>query len=82
LDLKIIATFNTDIGKIDPALLRKGRMFYEYRFRSLKPDEGNNLLNFMGINRTITETMTLAEIFNAEDNHADNSFEERRIGFV
>lgn len=82
LDLKIIATFNTDIGKIDPALLRKGRMFYEYRFRSLKPDEGNKLLNFMGIDRTISEPMTLAEIFNKEDNHADNSFEERRIGFV
>jgi hypothetical protein len=82
LGLKVIATFNCDIGKIDPALLRKGRMFFEYNFNKLSVEECVDLSNFLEMNKTITEPMTLADFFNEEDNHVENSFEERRIGFV
>jgi SpoVK/Ycf46/Vps4 family AAA+-type ATPase len=83
LGLKVIATFNCDIGRIDPALMRKGRMYLEYKFDKLTIEECENLMKFLNIPRTIKEPMTLAELFNEEDNHAEsNSFEERRIGFV
>jgi hypothetical protein len=83
LGLKVIATFNCDIGKIDPALMRKGRMFLEYKFAELSVDECEELSSFMGMDRVIDKPMTLAEFFNEEDNHVEsNSFETRRIGFV
>jgi len=83
LGLKVIATFNCDIGRIDPALMRKGRMFLEYHFDKLTIDECKELGTYLNITRPIDEPMTLAEFFNEEDNHVEsNSFEERRIGFV
>ena len=82
LNLKIIATFNCDIGKIDPALLRKGRMYLEYKFDKLSVEECEELANFLNIKRTFSEPMTLAEFFIEEDNHVKNSFEQRRIGFI
>jgi hypothetical protein len=82
LGLKVIATFNCDIGKIDQALMRKGRMFLEYKFDKLKVQECRDLAKFLKLEKTITEPMTLAEFFNEEDNHIENSFEERRIGFL
>jgi hypothetical protein len=82
LGLKVIATFNCDIGQIDPALMRKGRMFLEYKFSELTVEECENLAEFLNIDRPITEPMTLAEFFNVEDNHIENSFEGRKIGFL
>jgi hypothetical protein len=81
LNLKIICTFNCDIGKIDPALMRKGRMYFEYKFDVLTQDEGQKLADFMKLDRTIDKPMTLADIFNEEENSIKNSFEDRRIGF-
>ena len=83
LGLKVIATFNCDIGKIDPALMRKGRMFLEYQFNKLTVDECKDLADYLDNDRPVKEPMTLAEFFNVEDNHIEsNSFEERRIGFL
>jgi hypothetical protein len=81
LNLKIICTFNCDIGKIDPALMRKGRMYFEYKFDTLTQEEGQKLSDYMKLNRTIDKAMTLADIFNVEENSQKNSFEDRRIGF-
>lgn len=82
LNLKVIATFNCDVGKIDPALMRKGRLYFEYKFDKLTTSECEDLAEFMGISRPIKEAMTLAEFFNIEDNKCEaGSFEERRIGF-
>jgi hypothetical protein len=82
LGLKVIATFNCNIGKIDPALMRKGRMYLEYKFDRLTVDECRNLATFLKIEREVKAPMTLAEFFNVEENTVENSFEERRIGFV
>jgi hypothetical protein len=82
LNLKIICTFNCHLGKIDPALLRKGRMYFEYKFDKLTVEECDELSKFMGLDIDIKEPMTLAELFNPEDNSSDDSFEQRRIGFV
>jgi hypothetical protein len=82
LGLKVIATFNCDIGKIDPALMRKGRMYLEYKFSELTENECGKLADYLNLDRTITGPMTLAEFFNSDDNHCEsNSLSERRIGF-
>lgn len=82
LNLKIICTFNCDLKKIDDALMRKGRMYFQYKFDKLTIDECDDLSEFMGLNRKVKEPSTLAEFFNIEDNSIENSFEQRRIGFV
>lgn len=82
LNLKVIATFNCDVGRIDPALMRKGRLYFEYKFDKLTVPECEDLAEFMDIERPIKEAMTLAEFFNVEDNKCEaGSFEERRMGF-
>lgn len=82
LNLKIICTFNCDLKKIDPALLRKGRLFFEYKFDKLSIEEGQRLVDFCDLNFKVEKEMTLAEIFNYhKDVSVENSFEERAIGF-
>lgn len=75
VNTKFICTFNTDISKVDSALLRKGRLKVKYEFKELS------------LNKTklhipdATEGMTLAEIYNIEE---ENDFTEKRkksIGF-
>jgi hypothetical protein len=83
LNLKVICTFNTDIGNIDPALLRKGRVYFEYKFDKLSKDECKDLANFMDLNVDISSAMTISELFNSSKEVSQkNSFEERTIGFL
>ena len=39
LECQFICTFNSDISKIDDALLRKGRLIAEYKFKELEVDK-------------------------------------------
>lgn len=81
LNISIIVTFNTDREKVDAALLRKGRLLYEYEFGALSIDDSQRLIDKLGKKHTATEAMTLAEIYNLEvdTNHAEKP--ERKIGF-
>jgi GTPase SAR1 family protein len=80
LELKFVCTFNTAIDKIDKALLRKGRITTNYRFKKLNVDKSNKLLEKLGKVHITKEEMTLAEIYNLEQK--DNSEKkERKIGF-
>lgn len=82
MDLKVIATFNIDIGKLDSALLRKGRLHFEYKFGKLSKEEGQELVDYLKIDIKIDRDMTLAEIFNQKPTSIENSFESRKIGFL
>lgn len=83
LNLKIICTFNCDLKKIDDALKRKGRLFFEYKFEKLSVDECIDLVEYLDLDVDIREEMTLAEIFNFnKEISLEDSFEERRIGFL
>ena len=44
LECQLICTFNSDISKIDSALLRKGRLIAEYKFRELTVEKSNAYL--------------------------------------
>jgi len=81
LDLKVIATMNAPLNQIDPALMRKGRLHFEYKFDKLNVDEARKLAEFLELKRTINNDMTLAEIFNNDEVAIENSFEKKVIGF-
>ncbi len=79
---KIICTFNMDIGEIDRALLRKGRLFYQHQFEKLSVEESNRLLKHLKINHIANEPMTLAEIYNLDLENKIEKEEKRTIGFA
>jgi hypothetical protein len=62
---QIIATFNCDLTKIDPALLRKGRLIANYEFNKLDVSSAKTLSDKLDFGtEQITEPMTLADIYN------------------
>jgi hypothetical protein len=81
LNIYVIATFNMDKEKIDSALLRKGRLIAEHKFGKLSLEDTKTLLKKLNKKTEATEGLTLAEIYNI-DNQQDKSEEERpTIGF-
>jgi SpoVK/Ycf46/Vps4 family AAA+-type ATPase len=67
LNIQVIATFNMKKEKIDQALLRKGRLIAEHKFDKLSIDETNTLLKHIGKEGVVTEPMTLADIYNIDE---------------
>lgn len=81
LNIHVIATFNMDKEKIDSALLRKGRLIAEHKFGKLSLEDTKTLLQKLNKKTEATEGLTLAEIYNI-DNQQDKSEEDRpTIGF-
>jgi adenosyl cobinamide kinase/adenosyl cobinamide phosphate guanylyltransferase len=80
LDIMVIATFNIDREQIDSALVRKGRLLLEHHFEPLSAEDANRLLEKMGSERRTSEPMTLAEIYNPDDNFHEEK-KEKRVGF-
>jgi SpoVK/Ycf46/Vps4 family AAA+-type ATPase len=82
LNIHVIATFNMDKEKIDSALLRKGRLIAEHKFGKLSLEDTQTLLKKLNKQTEAKEGMTLAEIYNI-DNQQDKSKDERAtIGFT
>lgn len=80
LNIMVIATFNIEREKIDSALVRKGRLVLEHHFEALPPEDCNKIFKNLGSSKTTDVPMTLAEIYNQEDNgHVEE--EKRKIGF-
>lgn len=67
LNVQIICSFNTDISKIDRALMRKGRLIAKYEFNELAIDKAQRLSDKLGFTTTIQQPMTLAAIYNQEE---------------
>lgn len=82
LNVSIIATFNTDKEKIDTALLRKGRLRVSYEFKKLTLEQTLDLAEELNKDTSrITEGMTLADIYNIEEDPGHAKPEKRRVGF-
>jgi len=79
LNIKIICTFNTNIDRIDKALLRKGRMIAKYKFSPLSPEKTTALARKLG-HENVTGSLTLADIFEY-DKRAFNNSTKKAIGF-
>lgn len=64
LNIQIICSFNTDISKVDNALMRKGRLIAKYEFKELEKVKAQMLSDKLGFHSTINSPMTLSAIYN------------------
>lgn len=81
LNIQIICSFNTDISKIDNALMRKGRLIAKYEFKELELEKAKQLSKKLGFNTHLTESMTLAAIYNQTEQEFQNNNIRPSIGF-
>jgi len=79
LNIKIICTFNSNIERIDKALLRKGRMIAKYKFTPLSPEKTAALAKKLG-HEDVTGSLTLADIFSYDKRSFDGTI-KKEIGF-
>jgi hypothetical protein len=81
LNVQVICSFNTDISKIDNALMRKGRLIAKYEFRELQVEKAQKLSNKLGFDTMITRPMTLTSIYNQDEKDFQSSQKNNAIGF-
>ncbi|MFN4811921.1 MAG: AAA family ATPase [Bacteroidota bacterium] len=81
LNIQIICSFNTDISKIDSALMRKGRLIAKYEFKELETEKAQKLSDKLGFRTSIESPMTLTAIYNQEEKDFQNSKKSNPIGF-
>lgn len=82
LNVQIICSFNTDITKVDKAILRKGRLIARYEFKELAVEKAQLLSNKLGFKTSIAEPMTLAAIYNQDEKDFDKSKADKPLGFL
>lgn len=81
----IIATYNCNRNLIDPALLRKGRLLWEYHFKKLELEKSKDLMKKLGHEDEVKEEMILADIFNYKKqmgNDISKKPKKKAIGFA
>ncbi len=81
LNVQIICSFNTDISKIDSALMRKGRLIAKYEFKELEIEKARQLSSKLGFNTNINQPMTLTLIYNQDEKDFQQSRKSNPIGF-
>ncbi|UYZ61681.1 ATP-binding protein [Hymenobacter weizhouensis] len=79
--IQIVCTFNTDLARIDSALLRKGRLIAAYHFQPLAQDKAQALATSLGQTEPVTSPLALADIYNRDAPRFDSSAVSTRIGF-
>lgn len=83
VECQMLCTFNAPIDNIDTALLRKGRLIAEYRFKELAMDKANAYFNDIGSDSHTDKPLTLAEIIHIkEQDFKEKSPEKTKIGFM
>lgn len=81
IECQMICTFNTDISKIDKALLRKGRLIAEYKFKELSVEKSNDYLKSIGKEISVTQPTSLAELTNFDTIIPKENSHSTSIGF-
>ncbi len=81
LNIKIIITFNSKKSKIDPALMREGRLIAEHEFKELTIEESKKLVEHLGLNFEVNKPMMLTEIYNEKDKSIRENDNKNTIGF-
>ena len=79
-NMKFICTFNAELTDIDEALLRKGRLKVKYEFGKLSKEKTQRLAEKLGKNITPGVELTLADIYNYDD-EVDFATKKKKIGF-
>jgi len=81
LNIQIICSFNTDISKVDNALLRKGRLIAQYEFKELAVTKAQALSNKLGFTTTFHSPALLTAIYNQEEKDFQQVKRSNMIGF-
>jgi ATP-dependent 26S proteasome regulatory subunit len=82
LGIQIIATFNMKREKIDPALLRKGRLIVEHKFENLNTEDTNKLFKYLNKDFISEHSMSLADIYNIDvESYRTENNKINKIGF-
>lgn len=81
LNIQIVCSFNTDLSKVDAALLRKGRLIAQYEFKELETEKAQKLSDKLGFRTIITSPMTLTDIYNQHEKVFENKKNRVSIGF-
>jgi hypothetical protein len=68
LNIQIICSFNTDLSRVDSALMRKGRLIANYEFRELTIAKAQALSDRLGFHTQIDAPMPLTDIYNQREN--------------
>ena len=79
LNIQIICSFNTDISKVDSALLRKGRLIAKYEFKALEIAKAQQLSDKLGFKNTMTQPTILTEVYNPTEQDFNET--KKGIGF-
>lgn len=81
LECQLICTFNSDISKIDSALLRKGRLIAEYKFKELTVEKCNKYLQSTDREFIVDKPYSLAELTNIDVKELKEQNKQTKIGF-
>ncbi|MDR2621651.1 MAG: AAA family ATPase [Dysgonamonadaceae bacterium] len=81
LNIQIICSFNTDLSRVDSALMRKGRLIAKYEFSELEVHKAQALSDKLGFSSIITSPMTLAAVYNQNETEFAASINRKPIGF-
>jgi len=81
LECQLICTFNSDISKIDSALLRKGRLIAEYKFKELTVEKCNKYLQSTDRDFRVDKPYSLAELTNIDIKELKEQDKQTKIGF-
>lgn len=76
LEITFLVTFNTGKERIDEALLRKGRLLFDHKFRALRTSDAQKLIDHLGFDYKATSDMSLADIYNV---NKENFLEEEDV---
>ena len=79
MNIQIICSFNTDLSKVDSALMRKGRLIAKYEFKALEVTKAQQLSDKLGFQTKILTPTILTDIYNQDEN--DFQQKKRVIGF-
>lgn len=81
LNIQVICSFNTDISKVDSALMRKGRLIAKYEFKELETRKAQLLSKKLGFTTDFNSPMTLTAIYNQGDKEFNQKNGSNQIGF-
>lgn len=81
LNIQVICSFNTDISKVDSALMRKGRLIAKYEFKELEVEKAKMLSHKLGFTTSLNSAMTLTAIYNQDDKDFQQIKKYNPIGF-
>jgi hypothetical protein len=81
LNIQIICSFNTDLSRVDNALMRKGRLIAKYEFKELEINKAQALSDKLGFHSVIDAPMVLTDIYNQHEASFSNTVLRKAVGF-